>query len=67
MYVSPNFKTKKDLKEAVAKGDRVTVFQPGFGTAPFNGSGAVEGPHYPEPNKWYATVTIVEGLVTKVS
>ena len=34
MYVEPNFKTKKALKEAVANGDRVTVFQPG----PFGGN-----------------------------
>ena len=31
-YVSPNFKTKKALKEAVARGDAVRVFAPGLGT-----------------------------------
>jgi len=35
MYVEPNFKTKKALKEAVARGEHVTVFDPGpFGRAP---------------------------------
>ena len=29
MYVSPNFKTKKALKEAVAAGKVVRVFSPG--------------------------------------
>lgn len=67
MYVSPNFKTKKALKEAVAKGDTVTVFAPGLGEPPLNGSCTVEGPHYPKPHTWYASVTIVNAKVTKVS
>lgn len=66
MYVSPNFKSKKALKEAVARGERVTCFQPGLGTVPENGYGAVEGPHYPEPHRWYAEVTIQNGIVVKV-
>lgn len=65
-YVSPNFKTKKALKEAVKAGQEVTVFQPGIGTVPTNGNICVEGPHYPEPHKWYAGVTIENGRVTKV-
>ena len=31
MYCTKNFKTKKELKEAVARGDRVTLFAPGLG------------------------------------
>jgi hypothetical protein len=35
MYVSPNFKTKKALKEALAQDDpNITVFQPGLGSVP---------------------------------
>lgn len=60
MYVSPNFKTKKALKEAVARGDLVVVFSPG----PFPVSAAtrqtIEGPHYPEPHRWYAQVEVNE-------
>lgn len=58
-YVEPNFKTKKALKEAVEAGEHVTVFSPG----PFPLSGtrhSIEGPHYPEPHKWYAEVTTDE-------
>jgi hypothetical protein len=66
-YVSPNFKTKKALKEAVKAGQRVTVFSPGgIGRAPYNGKDCVEGPHYPEPHRWYAEVTITNGVVTAV-
>lgn len=65
-YVSPNFKTKKALKEAVAKGETVTVFSPGLGTPTDNGTEYIEGPHYPEPHRWYAKVTIKGGKVVKV-
>ena len=68
MYVNPNFKTKKALKEAVAKGEEVTIFQPGpfGGNEPKDGITAVEGPHYPKPHTWYATVTLESGKVIKV-
>jgi len=67
MYVEPNFKTKKALKEAVARGEHVTVFDPGpFGRAPEDGEASVEGPHYPEPHRWYARVTLKEGRIVAV-
>lgn len=66
-YTSKNFKTKKALKDAVKSGKRVTVFQPGLGTVPVNGSICVEGPHYPEPHRWYATVILQDGVVVKVT
>lgn len=66
MYVNPNFKTKKALKDAVAKGDVVTVFAPGLGNPPDTGSCTVEGPHYPKPHTWYGQVEIVDGKVVKV-
>jgi hypothetical protein len=67
MYVNPNFKSKKEFKEAVAAGKSVELYQPGLGTVPLNGTACVEGPHYPEPHKWYATVKIENGKVVKVS
>jgi len=67
MYVSPNFPTKKALKDAIAAGRDVSVFNPGpFGNPPENGTCAVEGPHYPKPHTWYAQVTIENGRVVKV-
>lgn len=69
MYVQPNFKTKKALKEAVAEGKDVTIFQPGpfGGDEPDNASSvAVEGPHAPMPHSWYAQVTVRDGKVIKV-
>ena len=64
-YVNPNFQTKKALKEAVKAGVTVTAFSPG----PFplhDGKTSVEGPHYPQPHKWYASVLVQNGLVIKV-
>ena len=101
MYVSPNFKTKKQLKEAVGtcrycgkhvawvngklvspdfSGDcdgrdghqikTVEVYQPNSDITGFNGTRngqvSVEGPHYPEPHRWYARVEVVDGLVKRV-
>ena len=68
MYVSPNFKTKKAIKEAIAAGKFVTIFQPGpfGGNEPQNGKVAIEGPHYPLPHKFYCEVTVENGRVIKV-
>lgn len=66
MYTDTNFKTKKALKEAVAAGKEVTIFAPGLGTPVVNGTDTVEGPHYPQAHTWYASVTLVDGIITKV-
>lgn len=66
MYCSTNFKTKKALKDAVAAGQKITIFAPGLGTAKTDGHEFIEGPHYPEPHKWYAKVEMLNGYITKV-
>jgi hypothetical protein len=66
MYTTKNFKSKKDLKTAIAGGERIGIFTPGLGTVPANGTVYLEGPHYPLPHKWYAQATVVNGIVTKV-
>lgn len=69
-YVEPNYPTKKALKEAVKAGTEVSVFQPGgiFPlTVPANGRVSVEGPHYPQPHRWYAVVEVDDNnIVTRV-
>lgn len=69
MYTDRNFKSKKALKEAVAKGEAVTYYQPGpfGGNEPRDGTIYVEGPHFPEPHRWYAQCTVANGRITKVS
>lgn len=67
MYTDRNFKTKKALKDAVANGDQVTVYDPGpFANNVKDGTVYLEGPHYPEPHKWYAQATVENGIVVKV-
>ncbi len=66
LYTTRNFKTKKALKEAVANGERVTYYQPGLGETPSDGSFCVEGPHYPEPHRWYASCVAKDGRIISV-
>jgi len=66
MYCEPNFKSKKELKQAIADGKTVTVFSPGSFHCPQNGTVFLEGPHYPKPHKWYAQATIENGIVKSV-
>jgi hypothetical protein len=66
MYVTGNPKTKKALREAVQQGEQLTVFAPGLGTPKENGIENVEGPHYPEPHKWYARVVMKDGKIERV-
>ena len=70
MYCKYNFKTKKALKEAVAEGKKIGVYQPNnmLNTPdPTEGTFSVEGPHSPEPHRWYARVTLKDGFIVKVS
>ncbi len=67
MYTVTNFKTKKALKDAVASGAEVRLYAPGIGTPAENGPETVEGPHYPQPHKWYARVEMKDGKVIKVT
>lgn len=76
-YTVKNFKTKKLLKMAVQSwngsdarvGTPVRCYNPGNGPDLSNFTGVVylEGPHYPEPHKWYARAELKDGVVVKVS
>jgi len=67
-YTDTNFKSKKALKEAVAAGIEVTVFQPGpLGGEIEDGIVFLEGPHYPEPHRWYAKAEVRSGVIIKVT
>jgi len=68
MYTHQNFRTKKALKEAVANGERITYFQPGpfQGNEPSDGTIHLEGPHYPEPHRWYASAEVKDGVIVSV-
>ena len=68
MYTETNFKSKKELKQAVADVKQVRYYQP----CPFGGNETqdgeifVEGPHYPQPHKWYAQCKVKNGVIVSV-
>ena len=68
MYTDTNFKTKKALREAIASGQRVTLYAPGLAIREpkTDGTEYVEGPHYPQPHRWYAQVEMRDGVVVRV-
>lgn len=68
-YATVNTKTKKELKERIAKGEKIRVrnLTP-FGETLVEGDANVtlSGPHYPEPHKWYGEATVKGGYLTAV-
>ena len=72
MYCNVNFKTRKALKEAVASGEKLGIYQPNdmFGnpkaSSDYSGDASLEGPHYPKPHSWYASVKMVDGIIVQV-
>tara|TARA_Y100000310_G_C20541906_1_gene743709 strand:- start:227 stop:433 length:207 start_codon:yes stop_codon:yes gene_type:complete len=67
MYTDKNYKTKKQLIEDVKAGKQVTVYQPGgIFRGETDGKVYIEGPHYPEPHRWYASATIKDSIIITV-
>ena len=68
MYTDTNFKSKKDLKKAVASGKKIGYYQPGpfGGNEPKDGTIYLEGPWYPQPHTWYAKAIVKNGIIIKV-
>lgn len=63
-YVNPNYKTKKEFVAAVKAGTIHRTYNPsGMFPTQENGSDVIEGPHYPQPHRWYASVTVENGIV----
>jgi hypothetical protein len=71
-YTRTNFKTKKAAKLALAEAQAdgqpgIPVFQPGpFGPDVRDGNEILEGPHYPEPHRWYASAQIKDGYAVSI-
>lgn len=65
-YVRPNHRTKTSLREALAAGKTVEVYEPGLGTVPSDGTVFLEGPHYPAPHTWYATGKMQGGRLVSI-
>ena len=63
-HISPDFKTKKAFKEAVARGMQVCTFSPGPFPVKEDGEDFVEAPA--DYHRWYARVEVRKGCVVKV-
>lgn len=67
-YCDTNYKTKRAMKEDFKNGVQINVHQPGgvFTPEVENGRIAIEGPHYPKPHRWYASVEVLGGKIIKI-
>ena len=63
-YVDPNYSSKKAFRAAIKAGVEHRPYNPsGMYPTPSNGPDVIEGPHYPKPHKWYASVMVKDGIV----
>lgn len=76
MYVAGNPQSKAELRRWIKEGKKLEVYSPGMGICthtsathaakPNNGTVTIEGPHYPQPHRWYGVATIKDGVIIKV-
>lgn len=66
MYTDKNYQSKKALVADVKAGKQVSVYQPGPFPAQTDGRVSLEGPHYPQPHKWYASAVIANGVIVSI-
>ena len=64
-YARGNPPTKKALKALVAAGD-AWAFDPSEMREVREGRNVIEGPHFPKPHRWYASVMVEDGQIVKV-
>ncbi len=63
-YTVTNYPSKVALKRDLEAGKMISVYQPGpFGPEVKDGQVCLEGPHYPQPHRWYATAQIEDGVI----
>ena len=67
-YTTKDFPSKKEIKEALARGEVITCYQPGLGPSLSNWTGSVtiEGPHFPKPHRFYATGMMKNGQLVSI-
>ena len=67
-YLYPNLKSKKAYKEAIKKGMEIIAME----NTPFgqkdikDGEVTFEGPHFPEPHRFYGIAVVKNGLVVSI-
>ena len=75
VYLHRNdFKSGKQIKEAFKNGEELRVFQPdpmnmrgqGYMADVPDGDAVIEGPHYPQPHRFYVGCVVKDGIVVKI-
>jgi hypothetical protein len=68
MYTVKNYQTKKELVADYLSGKKIETFQPGgyFTAGPQSGEAVIEGPHYPQPHRFYVGVTLRDGIIVAI-
>jgi hypothetical protein len=66
MYTQKNYGSFKELHDDFNAGKRIGVYYPGI-PGPDSGTGTLEGPHYPKPHKWYASIEFCDLVITKLN
>ena len=67
-YLYQPIKTKKAVKEAIARGERLEVYAPNpwsMHNVPPDGRHTICGPG-PYDRRWYGQVTVKDGLLTSI-
>ena len=65
-YTEPNFETKQQLANAIAKGERVTVMKWNQDVGLVNGSQQLRGPQRRAGTGWYASATVVDNQIVAI-
>lgn len=67
-YTEYNYKTKKKIQDDIKEGKKIYCFNPGIGgnLSHYTGSVYLEGPHFPEPHKWYGAGKLVNGVLISI-
>lgn len=65
-YTVFNYPTAKALRQDFTEGVRIQIKEPALFPAIKTGTVYLEGPHYPKPHKWYLTVEVTDGFITKI-
>ena len=67
-YIYPNYKTKKAMVEAVKAGDKYMIRRNYVHdeSQVITGEVFLEGPHHPQPHKWYAKVFVKDGKIVEI-
>lgn len=66
-YIRSNPKSRAALVRSIEAGGVEFAFQPGpFGPDLVDGQHCAEGPHFPQPHRWYATIVTRRGVVIDV-